>query len=155
MGGELLGDSYSLKNDGVGDTETEKPTPTYTEIFYQCLPYYLSMGMSADEFWNCDPRMYKVYREKDRISTEKENERLWLQGAYVYQAILLAAPRLNSIQPKDPLPYPTKPLDLGLGKPKEESDEMTDDEIKKTPEYVKMIDFMNANNKRFKGKKDA
>lgn len=153
MGVELLGDSYSQNNNGVGNAK--KPTPTYTEIFYQCLPHYLAMGMSADEFWNCDPRMYKAYREKDRIQMEKQNELLWLQGMYVYQAILLSAPRLNSIQPKEPLPYPEKPIDLGLSKPKEDGHEMTDEEIKKTKAYAMMIDLMKATNKRFKGKKNA
>lgn len=147
MGGELLGNSYSLDDEGVGDTETEKPTLTYTEVFYQCLPYYLSMGMSADEFWNCDPRMYRVYREKDRIATEKQNEMLWIQGAYVYQAILLAAPRLNSLKPEEPLPYPLKPFDLGLSKTEDE-DVPTDEEIQKSPEFNKVMEWAMTVNKQ-------
>ena len=146
MGVELLGNSYSL-NEGVGESETNKPTLTYTEVFYQCLPHYLEMGMSADEFWNCDPLLYRAYREKDRIHTERENERLWLQGAYVYQAILLAAPRLNSIKPEEPLEYPSKPFDLGLTKDEEEDDMPTDEEIRKSPEYTKVLEWAMTVNK--------
>ena len=151
MGGELLGDSYSLDDEGVGDTETEKPTLTYTEVFYQCLPHYLAMGMSADEFWNCDPRMYRVYREKDRIATEKQNEMLWIQGAYVYQAILLAAPRLNSIKPEEPLPYPEQPFDLVLSKVNEKEDIPTDEETQKSPEFNKVMEWaINVNKQKAK-----
>ena len=75
MGVQFLGELYSCKNDRVGDSDDEeKPTLSYTEIFYQCLPHYLVMGMSAEEFWNCDPRMYRVYREKDRLENERKNE---------------------------------------------------------------------------------
>ena len=155
MGSELLGKSYSLDDKGVGKN---KSTPSYTDIFYQCLPHYLSMGMSAYEFWNCDPRMYKVYREKDRIETEKKNETLWLEGMYIYQAILLSAPRLNSIQPKEPLPYPEKPFELGLSKVREEEKdvtEMSDQEIQKTPQYARVLEWALTVNKQKKGEVNA
>lgn len=153
MGVELLGTSYSLTDKGVGETEKEKPTLTYTEIFYQCLPHYLLMGMSADEFWNCDPRLYKVYREKDRMEMERKNEVLWLQGMYVYQAILLTAPRLNSIKPEQPEDYPQKPFDLGLYT--KEAEALTDEEIRKTPEFARVVEWAMAVNKQRQGKKNG
>ena len=147
MGSELLGDSFPEGDTGVGESE-DKPTLSYTEIFYQCLPHYLAMGMSAYEFWNCDPRTYRAYREKDRLEAEKENERLWLQGMYVYQAILLTAPRLNSIKPQDPIPYPDKPFDLNIRDEQEEEDRpMTDEEIQKSSAFVGMIDWAYKVNK--------
>lgn len=145
MGSEFLGGSYSLNgNVRVGGTEKEKPTLSYTEIFYQCLPQYLAMGMSADEFWNCDPRMYRVYREKDRIENERKNELLWIAGAYVCEAI---ATCLST--DKNPHPYPAQPFDLHLREDTEE--ELTDEEIQKTPEFVYMLDKMNTINKQKRG----
>lgn len=144
MGVHRLGELYSFEDkNGVGDSDADKPTLSYTEIFYKCLPQYLAMGMSADEFWNCDPRMYQVYREKQKIELEKENERLWLQGMYVYQAILLTAPRLNSLQPKEPLEYPSEPFDLGLRKDEEEKDidELTKEEIQSSPQFTRVLDW--------------
>ena len=143
MGVQLLGEKYSLKNMGAGE---DTSALSYTEMFYRCLPQYLAMGMSADEFWNCDPRMYKVYRELDRIKTEKENQRLWLEGMYVYQAILLSAPRLNSLKPEEPVQYPAKPFDLGLDK--KEEPEMTDEEIRKTPQFARVMEWAIAVNKQ-------
>lgn len=151
MGSELLGESTSQESRGVGETDRDKPTLSYTEIFYQCLPQYLVMGMSAEEFWNCDPRMYQVYREKDRLENERRNELMWLGGAYVYQAILLSAPRLNSIQPKEPEPYPERPFDLGLNHERED-DELTDEEIRKTPEFARVMEWAITVNRQKQGK---
>lgn len=68
--------------------------------------------MTYEEFWNCDPELYKVYRNLNDIKRNQENERLWLQGMYVYQAILLTAPSLNSLKPSKPHDYPKQPFDI-------------------------------------------
>lgn len=153
MGSELLGEPSSQESDGVGVTE-KQPIPFFTDIFYQCLPQYLAMGMSVDEFMNCDPCVYKAYREKDRIEKERENQRLWLQGMYVYQSILLTAPRLNSIKPKEPLEYPQRPFDLGLQEEeqpiKEEEHVMTKEEVQASPKYIKILDWAMRVNKQRK-----
>lgn len=151
MGEQLLGEKFSQEDMGAGG---DTSALSYTDIFYQCLPHYLAMGMSADEFWNCDPKLYPAYREMDRIKNERENERLWLQGAYVYQAILLTAPRLNSLKPEEPLSYPEKPFDLGLRKVEEEEHEMTDEEIRKSPQFAKVMEWAIRVNKQ-KGHTDG
>lgn len=142
MGVQLLGEKYSLK-EGMGAGE-DTSALSYTEIFYQCLPQYLAMGMSAYEFWNCDPRLYRVYREKDRIENERKNELLWIAGAYVHEAI---AACLST--EKNPYSYPSKPFDLHLRE--EVKEELTDEEIQKTPEFVYMLDKMNTINKQKRG----
>lgn len=45
------------------------------------------MGMPSETFWHGDPKEAFYYKKAYDIKTEKENEILWLQGAYVYQAI--------------------------------------------------------------------
>lgn len=72
----------------------------------------MALGMSYDEFWNCDPRAYKAYREKYKISYQHENEVLWLQGMYIYEAMCNVAPRFNSLKPKKGADYPKKPYDI-------------------------------------------
>lgn len=147
MGSELLGEPHSHTVEGVGETE-KQPTLSYTEIFYQCLPHYLVMGMSADEFWNCDPRMYKVYREKDRLENERKNELLWIAGVYTAKAIGCCL--------SDESPYPTKPFDLGETKEEEtdEDKELTTEEIRRTPGFVNVLEWANRVNKQ-KVKKDG
>lgn len=146
MGVRFLGELYSQKDIGVGDS-TEEPTLSYTDIFYQCLPHYLAMGMSADEFWNCDPRMYKVYREKDRLENERKNELLWMAGAYVREAIASTFSSEN-----DPHSYPDKPFDLGL---RNKDEDMTVEEIQRTPQYIHFVDWVNNVNKQKRGENDG
>lgn len=146
MGSELLGeDSTSHNSRGVGDTK-KRPTLSYTDVIYQCLPHYLAMGMSADEFWNCDPRMYEVYREKDRLENERKNEQYWVQMAYVYQALVLTAPMFNSLKPQPPEPYPNKPFELNLGGADDK--ELTDEGIKNSKQYAKVMSWALAVNKQ-------
>ena len=97
---------------------------TYTEQFYEVFPYYLSIGMSADDFWNGDPTLAKYYRRADEIRKERENERLWLQGMYVYEAISDLAPILHAFAKRGThaKPYPSEPYSL-TRKERKEADE--------------------------------
>lgn len=117
MGDELVGGEVSPEGG-------EKSPPSYKKIFWDCLPYYLAMGMSADEYWNGDPWLAKAYRKKQEILLNQDNHRSWLMGLYVYQAILLCAPRLNSIKPQKPQDYPSEPLKFGKteGEAKQQAD---------------------------------
>ena len=41
---------------------------------------------------------------------------MWLQGAYIYQAVLCASPLLHAFAKKGvkPIPYPKEPMPLGV-----------------------------------------
>lgn len=69
------------------DNEDSLSNKTYTEIFHEVLPYYLSLGMSIDEFYNQDAILVKYYREAHEIKENRHNSHLWLQGMYIYDAI--------------------------------------------------------------------
>ena len=49
-------------------------------------PYYLSYGMSTDEYWNQSPLFVKAYRKKHWLDIETRNQELWMQGLYIYNA---------------------------------------------------------------------
>lgn len=67
----------------------------------------MAMGMTADEYWNGDYSMLKYYRKANEIKLEMENQRLWLQGMYVYDAICCCVPVLRAFsKEKKPIPYP-------------------------------------------------
>ena len=73
------------------------------------------MGMSYDEFWNMRPSLAKSYREAMKIQKQQVNERLWLQGHYIYNALLCVAPVMRaslSGKPVQPGQYPDKPYSL-------------------------------------------
>lgn len=47
---------------------------------------YISYGMTWKQFWYGDPWMVKDYRDAYILKRRTENENLWLQGAYIYNA---------------------------------------------------------------------
>ena len=90
------------------------PFSTYTEQFYEIFPYYLSIGMTYEQFWNDDPMLCKYYREAEEMRNEKRNQELWLQGMYVYEAIADLSPRLHAFAKKGTKaqPYPDAPYPI-------------------------------------------
>ena len=73
-------------------TEEETPTQpkTSTEIFEECFPFYLAIGMSYTEYWEGDSKLARYYRKAYQIKQEEINNTAWLQGMYVYDAISTA-----------------------------------------------------------------
>lgn len=109
MGSELVSQTSLEASDTVKGGVTKSNSPfLFTDIFETYCPILMSMGMSYDEFWNGDVEIVKYYMEANKIRKRQENERLWLQGMYVYDAICCVSP-LFGWQPKEPLPYPTIP----------------------------------------------
>ena len=88
-----------------GDLPEERKRMSMSEIFWEAYPAYLTMGMSSDEYWNGDARACRAYRKKREEEMRLEDERLWRQGAYVYQALIAVAPYFNSIKPQKPEEY--------------------------------------------------
>lgn len=84
-------------------------------------PYYLAIGMTYDQFWNQDVELVRFYRKAAKIKRDLRNQDLWLQGAYVYEAILDSAPVLRfsfSKKPPKPIPYREQPYELEPNKKK-------------------------------------
>ena len=77
------------------------------EVFESCLPFYLSIGMSAVEFWEGEPSLAVAYRKADEIKRENMNFAAWLSGVYVYRALLCASPVFHDFIKGDvePIPY--------------------------------------------------
>lgn len=103
--------------------------------------------MDYDLFWNQDCQLVKCYREAAKIRRELENQRAWLQGAYIYEAVADLAPILRySTKGSKPKPYRAEPYPLEQEKTqgKESKSDI------KAMQYMEM--FMIANNERFKKK---
>ena len=95
---------------------------SYTEMFYEYFPFYLAIGMSCEQYWDADCQLVKYYRKAYEIKKKLKNEELWLQGAYIYDALCAVAPILHAFAKKGtkPLPYLTKPYSLTIEKQSEE-----------------------------------
>ena len=140
-----------------GGERDNRPAPlsTYTERFYEAFPYYLSVGMTPEQYWDGDPSLPKYYRKADEIRNERRNQELWLQGMYFYEAICDAAPILHAFAKKGtkPHPYATMPYALTPKQRKEEKTVKANQEREKGKRYMEA--FMLSNNKRFGAKEQS
>jgi len=73
----------------------------------------ITYGMSVKEFWEEDPDLFWAYRfsyyERFKLTKEYDNFKLWLQGAYFFEAVSIAL--ANSFG-KGNSKYPNKPYEL-------------------------------------------
>ena len=65
-------------------------TKTYSEIFDDCFPFYLAIGMSYAEYWEGDSSLTRYFRKAYKIKQEQDNNNAWWQGLYFYDAISTA-----------------------------------------------------------------
>lgn len=85
---------------------------SFTEIFYNHLPFYLSIGMSYEQYWNDDCTIAIYYRKAYELQRSRTNEQLWLQGLYIYDALIDVAPALRAMGAKPPEKYPEEPYPI-------------------------------------------
>ena len=97
-----------------GDGRSVPFSNSYTTKFYEVFPYYLSIGMTPEQYWDGDPLLPKYYRQADEIRQKRRNQDLWLQGMYIYEALCDVAPILNAFAKRGtkPTPYSDHPYSL-------------------------------------------
>ena len=142
----MVSSSLSV-SEGSEQIEARSPFLTYTKQFYELFPYYLSIGMTYEQYWESDPMLAKYFRQANEIKNERKNQELWLQGLYVYNALVAIMPvKKGEEQPK----YPAKPFTISEKQRKREKLE----EEKSIFEKGKMAmeRFMSHTNKQFKDK---
>ena len=123
MDSELV--SGSLSVDVGSEPSGHSPFLTYTEQFYEAFPYYLSTGMTAEQFWDGDPTLVIYYRKAAELRNERMNQELWLQGMYIYEAFCDVAPIMNAMAKKGtkPHPYPEAPYPISEKQRKKDAEE--------------------------------
>lgn len=105
--------------------------------------------MSYSDYWDGDPEMAVHYREKNRRDMERRNTELWLQGEYIYEAILYASPVYN-VFAKHPKPLPYREEPIPLTKSDREDKEERDNKRKMAAGKEIMMGLMGSINARFK-----
>ena len=138
MGGELL---------------TEEPPTrekTNTEVFEECFPFYLAIGMSFAEYWEGDPSLAQYYRKAYRIKQDEINNNAWLQGLYIYDAVSTAL--FNALRgmgkSKPPAKeYAKQPYELN-NKVKTEAEKAKEVEIEQEKAAAWMENFVRINNSK-------
>ena len=150
MDSELV--SSSLSATEGSEHQSSSPHFTYTERFYELFPYYLSIGMTAEQYWDGDCTLVKYYRKAEELRNEKRNQELWLQGMYIYEALCDVAPILHAFAKKGtkPTPYSEKPYPLNAKQTKQDEEEK---QRRLTEKGKRFMEAMAASiNKKFEGK---
>lgn len=153
MDSKLVSGSLSDDYDREGEQIKARPLfSTYTEQFYEVFPYYLSLGMTYEQFWEGDPSLVKYYRKADEIRNERRNQELWLQGMYIYEAICDVSPILNPLAKRGtkPHPYSTRPYPLNEKQRERELEAKEKAEARKGKLFMEVL--MQQTNKKFKEK---
>lgn len=82
---------------------------SFTEYFEQQCPFYLSIGMTYDEYWEGSADRVIYYRKAYILSQKRKNDIAWLNGRYVYDALSAVVPALRGLS-KEPInPYKDEP----------------------------------------------
>ena len=153
MDSELVSSSLSATEEGG---QPYSPSSfTYTEKFYELFPYYLSIGMTFDQYWNGDCTLPKYYRKAEELRNEKRNQELWLQGMYVYEAICDVAPVLHAFAGKGakPAPYSSKPYAITEKQIKQDEEEKQRKLAEKGKRFMEAMAI--SVNKKFEEKTQA
>ena len=148
MDSELVSSSLSA-TEGSGQGGS-LPHFTYTERFYEMFPYYLSIGMTPEQYWDGDCTLTKYYRKAEELRNERRNQELWLQGMYFYEAICDVSPILHAFAKKGtkPHPYSEKPYAISEKQIRQEREEKERKLAEKGKRFMEAM--MQSTNKRFK-----
>lgn len=137
-----------------GDAVTAEPSDeprSLAEIFSNAFPYYLSMGMSYDEFWYGRPSLVRDYRKAFEMKRSMLNWQMWMQGLYICKA-LRCAPLSVGFAKEDTQhdEYPSQPLPLTAKEVREH------EEAKERAAFEKMLAKMNRDSEQeLKRRKEA
>ena len=135
-----------------GDGRSVPFSNSYTATFYERFPFHLSIGMTPEQYWDGDPQLAKYYRKADELKRQRENQKLWLQGMYIYEALCDVAPILRAFAPKGtkPTPYTDHPYSITT---KEREDEKKLQEKRERDKARRYMEAQMAKlNKRFESK---
>ena len=129
--------------DNIEESNKKEKLSSYTEVFEKQCPFFMSIGMSYQEFWYEDCWIANYYLKAYTIKKDQINEQLWLQGMYVFEAILCASPVLHAFSKKGtkPLPDAEKPFLMDKINPVEKTQEQIERE--KENERLKAIVHFN------------
>ena len=128
----------------------ETPTTqekTNTEIFNECFPFYLAIGMSSAEYWSGDSSLVRYFRKAYEIKQEEINNNAWLQGMYIYDAVSTALH--NALRGKNAKAreYAKQPYNFD-NKDKSELEKAKEVETEQAKAAVWMENFVKINQKR-------
>lgn len=125
---------------------------TLADMFTGLCPYYIAMGMTYDEFWNCNTKVHKAYRDAWEQKKQFGNWERWMQGAYIYDALLRVAPVMRAAFSKtrvEPGKYPEEPYPLS------QKEATNREEAKRQARLFRLLAVLNKESENAKQQEEA
>lgn len=109
-----------------------------SDSFDEVCPYYLSIGMTYNQYWHGDPEIAVHFRKAEQIRNDKRNQEMFWQGAYIYQALCAVSPVLHAFAKKgtQPNPYLDEPLPLTKKQAQEQAQRRYQEKVKRFQEQA-------------------
>lgn len=146
MGDELVSSSPPRKG---GNSDDHRFAPMFfTKVFKEQFPFYLSIGMTPEQYWDDDVTLTRAYYKAYDMRVHRRNEEMWRQGLYNYIALVSAAPAFHSLSKH---PEPHKFLEEPL--PLTEKDAKDAERRKEEATYRKMMEVFAGRAKAINEKK--
>ena len=95
-----------------GELVENQPPVTYSEYFREVCSWYMSIGMTYDEFWEGDALLPKYYREAYEYKRTQLNHDMWVQGYYIHEAVAVVVYNATRKKGTQEQQYPEKPHPL-------------------------------------------
>ena len=90
-----------MGSNGLISKGKSKVEGTSLSIFFEKMcPIYMSYGMSYDEFWYKSPYRAKYYLDSYKRKVKQQDEYMWMQGMYIYEALCRVSPILHAFSKK-------------------------------------------------------
>lgn len=123
-----MGDCLTEQSPEQSGTEKEPEKYPFSKLFHEVEAYYLSIGMSYNEFWRGDPQLVKVYRDAQELRERRANMEAWRNGQYMASALASTVGNMFRKKGQQPIKYMEHPIPLTL---KEKEEYERQDEIKR------------------------
>lgn len=107
--------------------------------------------MTVEQYWDEDCLLVKAFRRAQRLRDERTDTEAWLQGRYIYEALIRASPLFHDFtkgKVKE-IPYLEKPYQM---QEKERKEQQTREQMKRNG-LAFMAAYAERFNKGFKSKK--
>lgn len=89
----------------------EEPKAATYKWFDDLFSYYLFLGMTYELYWEGDPWLAKAYRDAYEMKRDYDNQTLWMNGIYVFNAIGTAIANIHlDGKHHAPVPYLKEPI---------------------------------------------
>ena len=131
----------------VGGKNAASPLSLMT-VFEEACPQYMAFGMTYEQYWDGDTSAHKMFMKAEKQRTSKANRMAWLQGLYIYEALIDVTPYLKAFSKSKPKPYAQEPYDIFADEAKRRKEREEKERYEKMRQ--KVADFAKAFNEKRK-----